>query len=287
TTFATRQKAALKPAVATVPRRPVVTAPPRPVVRSAITAAPRPAVPIVTAPRSSALTPADRVRLSKLVPAIEEELGRLREDYYADLRYTCRHGSFSFDDSKLTQESDWDDDLLCESDDESDITIFDKADMVVRSRDSSSIDPSLSSFTYSNTALAQILADFSDGVFNNEATDDDYSVFLNDDTVIHHSLASSAYAHFVDPTNTDLELEEDVSMAALEELSYVEVSPIVHANLTFTSPPHSFANHEDDLVAALEQMDLADPVIGEGSHFVFSPLHSSFLSRHPSFLEDS
>ncbi|CAD0082059.1 unnamed protein product [Aureobasidium vineae] len=218
TTFAARQKATPKPAVgaAAIPRRFVVTA------------APRPTIPVVSAPRSSALTPADRLRLSKLVPAIEEEFGRLRE-------------------SKLT-ESDWDDDLLCETDDESETTIFDKANMVVRSRDSSSIDPSLSSFTHSNTALAQILADFSDDVFNNnDATDADDGVFFNDDTVIHHSLAPSAYAHFVDPTDTDLELEEDVSMAALEELSYVE----------------------DDLVAALEQMDLADPVIGKNGGLGF------------------
>jgi hypothetical protein len=146
--------------------------------------------------------------------------------------------------------------------------------MVRHRRVSSTID--LSSFSYSDSGLARILADFDDD-------DDD-----DDNTAIHHEIASSAYdlcaaSLFIDP-----ELEEDVSMAALEELSFVQVRPFVDINLPSISPTPSFdTNMEDDLVAALEQMNLVDPVIGEGTDFLFSPLHSSFLSRHPSFLEDS
>lgn len=165
--------------------------------------------------------------------------------------------------------------------------------MVVRSFDSDSIDPSF--YSPSDSGLARILDEFSDDVFNNDATDDDDRVFFNDDTVIHHRIASSAYSDFADFDVTELE-EGDVSMAALEELSFVEVSSFVSANLPVASHSHlpvishshSLAtNIEDDLVAALGQMNLVDPVVGEGSDFLFSPLHSSFLSRHPSFLEDS
>lgn len=169
--------------------------------------------------------------------------------------------------------------------------------MVVRSFDSDS-DFDLSFYSPSEPGLARILDDFSDDAFNNDVTDDDDRVFFNDDTVIHHRIASSAYPHFADFDASELE-EEDVSMAALEELSFVEVSPFVDTNLPVVPSPshsnlpvvplsHSLAtNIEDDLVSALGQMNLVDPVIGEGSDFLFSPVHSSFLSRHPSFLEDS
>lgn len=172
--------------------------------------------------------------------------------------------------------------------------------MVVRSFNSDSeLDPSF--YSPSESGLARILDDFSDDAFNNDVTDNDDGVFFNDDTVIHHRIASSAYPHFADFDASELE-EEDVSMAALEELSFVEVSPFVDTNLPVVpSPSHSLTpnlpvvplsqslatNIEDDLVSALGQMNLVDPVIGEGSDFLFSPIHSSFLSRHPSFLEDS
>lgn len=118
----------------------------------------------------------------------------------------------------------------------------------------------LSFFSQSDSGLARILADF----------------------------ASSAYTLFADSVFVDLELEEDISMAALEELSFVEVSPFVHTNLPSPSVTPSFnTNMENDLVAAFEQMDFVDLIIGEGPDFLFSPLHSSFLSHHPSFLEDS
>jgi hypothetical protein len=166
--------------------------------------------------------------------------------------------------------------LLCETDDESEITFIDTANMVKLRRVSSIVD--LFSFSQSDSGLARILADFSD---------DDLD-FDDDDTVIHHQIASSAYTLFADSVFVDLELEEDISMAALEELSFVEVSPFVHTNLPSPSVTPSFnTNMEDDLVAAFEQMDLVDPIIGEGPDFLFSPLHSSFLSHHPSFLEGS
>lgn len=157
--------------------------------------------------------------------------------------------------------------------------------MVVRSFDSDSVDPSF--FSPSDSGLARILDEFCDDVFNNDATDDEDGVFLNDDTVIHHRIASSAYPDFADFDVTELE-EADVLMAALEELSFVEVSPFISTSLPVLSHSHSLTtNIEDDLVTALGQMNLVDPVIGEGSDFLFSPVHSSFLSRHPSFLEGS
>ncbi|KAH0276246.1 hypothetical protein KCU91_g3982, partial [Aureobasidium melanogenum] len=247
TTFSARQRVAAtpKPAVpAAVPRRPFVTAPNRPVV--------------------SNLTPADRIRINKLIPAIEEDFARVREEHCGEIRRTCEHkvlfGSFDSDS-----------------------------------------DLDLSFYSPSESGLARILDDFSDDAFNNDVTGDDDRVFFNDDTVIHHRIASSAYPHFADFDASELE-EEDVSMAALEELSFVEVSPFVDTNLPVVpSPSHSLTpnlpvvplshslatNIEDDLVSALGQMNLVDPVIGEGSDFLFSPIHSSFLSRHPSFLEDS
>ena len=159
--------------------------------------------------------------------------------------------------------------MLCGTDDECEDSFISKTNMVKHRRVSSTID--LSSFSYSNSGLARILADFDD-----------------DDTAIHHEIASSAYDLCSDSLFIDPELEEDVSMAALEELSFVQVRPFVDTNLPSISPTPSFdTNMEDDLVAALEQMNLVDPVIGEGTDFLFSPLHSSFLSRHPSFLEDS
>lgn len=90
TTFSARQRVAAtpKPAVpAAGPRRPLVTAPNRPVV--------------------SNLTPADRIRINKLIPAIEEDFARVREEYCGEIRRTCEHkvlfGSFSFDSSLLTE----------------------------------------------------------------------------------------------------------------------------------------------------------------------------------------
>lgn len=90
TTFSARQRVAAtpKPAVpAAVPRRPLVTAPNRPVV--------------------SNLTPADRIRINKLISAIEEDFARVREEYCGEIRRTCEHkvlfGSFSFDSSLLTE----------------------------------------------------------------------------------------------------------------------------------------------------------------------------------------
>jgi hypothetical protein len=165
--------------------------------------------------------------------------------------------------------------LLCETDDESEITFIDTTNIVKLRRVSSIADPSF--FAQSDSGLARILADFSD---------DDLD--FDDDTVIHHQIASSAYTLFADSVFVNLELEEDISMAALEELSFVEVSPFIHTTLPSPSITHSFdTDMEDDLVAAFEQMDLVDPIIGEGPDFLFSPLHSSFLSHHPSFLEDS
>jgi hypothetical protein len=164
--------------------------------------------------------------------------------------------------------------LLCETDDESEITFIDTANMVKLRRVSSIAD--LSFFSQSDSGLACILADFSD---------DDLDF---DDTVTHHQIASSAYTLFADSVFVDLELEEDLSMAALEELSFVEISPFVHTNLPSPSITPSFdTDMDDNLVAAFEQMDLVDPIIGEGPDFLFSPLHSSFLSHHSSFLEDS
>jgi hypothetical protein len=149
--------------------------------------------------------------------------------------------------------------------------------MVKHRRVSSAIDPSF--FSQSDSGLARIPADFSD-----DNLDDD-----DDATAIHHEISPSAYNLFADSVFTDLELEDDdVSMAALEELSFVKVSDLVSTHPPSISLTPSFnTNMEDDLVAALEQMDLVDPNIGEGSDFLFSPLHSPFLSRHPSFLEDS
>ncbi|KAG9835612.1 hypothetical protein KCU98_g11055, partial [Aureobasidium melanogenum] len=286
TTFSARQRAAAtpKPAVAAaVFRHPVVTAPRAPAVpvasarRPIVPVAPAPRRPVVTAPSRpvvSTLTAADRIRINKLIPAIEEDFARVREEYCGEIRRTCEH-----------KESDWDEDLLCQTDDESEITIFDKTNMVKRSFDSGSLDPSF--FSPSDSGLARILDEFSDDVFNNDATDDD-RVFFNDDTVIHHRIASSAYPDFADFDVSELEEEEDASMAALEELSFVEVSPFISTNLPVVSPSHSLVtNIEDGLVTALGQMNLVDPVIGEGSDFLFSPVHSSFLSRHPSFLEDN
>lgn len=172
--------------------------------------------------------------------------------------------------------------MLCETDDEYEDSFIDKTNMVKHRRISSTID--LSSFSYSDSGLARILADFDD----DDDDDDDDDVADADDTAIHHQIASSAYALCADSLFTDPELEEDISMAALEELSFVQVRPFVDTNLPSISPTPSFdTNMGDDLVAALEQMNLVDPVIGEGTDFLFSPLHSSFLSRHPSFLEDS
>lgn len=102
TTFSARQRVAAtpKPAVAAtaVPRPPVATAPRRPIV----SAAPAPRRPVV-----STLTAADRIRINKLIPAIEEDFARVREEYCGAIRRTCEHkvlfGSFSFDSSLLTE----------------------------------------------------------------------------------------------------------------------------------------------------------------------------------------
>jgi hypothetical protein len=114
--------------------------------------------------------------------------------------------------------------------------------MVKHRRVSSNTDPSF--FSYSDSALARILADFSD---DNLDDDDD------DATAIHHEIAPSAYTLFADSVFNDLELEDDdVSMAALEELSFVKVSDLIPTHLPSTSLTPSFnTNMEDDLVAAL------------------------------------
>lgn len=107
TTFSARQKVA-----AAVPHSTVVTAPRRPAVPVAPIAAAAPAScrPVVTAPKGpvvSALTAADRIRINKLIPAIEEDFARVREEYCGAIRRTCEHkvlfGSFSFDSSLLTE----------------------------------------------------------------------------------------------------------------------------------------------------------------------------------------
>lgn len=108
TTFSARQRVAATPkpaVVAAVPRHPVATAPRR----SAV-----PVAPIAPAPRRpvnrpviSLLTATDRIRINKLIPAIEEEFARAREEYCGEIRRTCEHkvlhGSFSFDTSMLTE----------------------------------------------------------------------------------------------------------------------------------------------------------------------------------------
>lgn len=103
TTFSARQRVAAtpKPAVAAAPHRPAVPV---------IPIAPAPRRPVVTAPHRpvvSALTAADRIRINKLIPAIEEDFARVREEYCGEIRRTCEHkvlfGSFSFDTSMLTE----------------------------------------------------------------------------------------------------------------------------------------------------------------------------------------
>lgn len=104
TTFSARQRvvATPKPTVAAaVPRPPVVPAIPAPR-RPIVSAAPAPRRPVV-----STLTAADRIRINKLIPAIEEDFARVREEYCGEIRRTCEHkvlfGSFSFDSSLLTE----------------------------------------------------------------------------------------------------------------------------------------------------------------------------------------
>ncbi|THV91549.1 hypothetical protein D6D20_00024 [Aureobasidium pullulans] len=88
---------------------------------------------------------------------------------------------------------------------------------------------------------------------------------------------------------------EDERIADAESLSFVEVSPSMLGDFadypysSVPSPPLS-QQVEDDLVVALEELNLDEVrLMGLGSDSLFSSLHSSFLSRHPSFLflEDS
>ncbi|CAD0010659.1 unnamed protein product [Aureobasidium pullulans] len=171
------------------------------------------------APRPSAITAADRNRLKHLAPAVQEELAKAREVHCGEIRKACEYR------------------VAHESDDESECTVWDIADLVMRSFDS------------------------------------EY------DTVIIRGPGEL----------------EDERIADAESLSFVEVSPSMLGDFadypysSVPSPPLS-QQVEDDLVVALEELNLDEVrLMGLGSDSLFSPLHSSFLSRHPSFLflEDS
>ncbi|THX61461.1 hypothetical protein D6C90_05251 [Aureobasidium pullulans] len=226
---------------------PVKALPPRPALRPTSSAIPAVASKSTfsarqkalkpVAPRPSALTAADRNRLKHLAPAVQEELAKAREVHCGEIRKACEyrvaHGEFSFESSG----SEWSDSLLGESDDESECTVWDIADLVMRSFDS------------------------------------EY------DTVIIRGPGEL----------------EDERIADAESLSFVEVSPSMLGDFadypysSVPSPPLS-QQVEDDLVVALEELNLDEVrLMGLGSDSLFSPLHSSFLSRHPSFLflEDS
>ncbi|THX33944.1 hypothetical protein D6D12_01120 [Aureobasidium pullulans] len=171
------------------------------------------------APRPSAITAADRNRLKHLAPAVQEELAKAREVHCGEIRKACEYR------------------VAHESDDESECTVWDIADLVMRSFDS------------------------------------EY------DTVIIRGPGEL----------------EDERIADAESLSFVEVSPSMLGDFadypysSIPSPPLS-QQVEDDLVVAFEELNLDEVrLMGLGSDSLFSPLHSSFLSRHPSFLflEDS